>query len=51
MDPQSFFDGDPKPDQGVVFQEPQDPDKLPDPFPFFFLLPLETTPKSVKALG
>jgi hypothetical protein len=51
LDSQRFLDGDSKPDQGVVLQEPQDPDKFPDPFPFLFLLPLETAPKRVKALG
>ena len=51
MDLQSFLDRDPNPDHRVVLQEPQDPDKLPDPSPFFFLLPLKTTPKRVKAFG
>jgi hypothetical protein len=51
LDPKSFLDRDPKPDHGIVLQEPQDPDKFPNPGPFFFLPPLETTPKSVKALG
>jgi hypothetical protein len=36
---------------GVILQEPQDPDKLPESLSFFPLLPLETTAKSVKAFG
>jgi hypothetical protein len=51
MDPKRLLNGHPKLGQGIILQEPQDPDKLPDPFSFLFLLSLETAPKGIKALG
>jgi hypothetical protein len=51
LDLKGFLNRDPQPDQGVVLQEAQDPDKLPNPGPFFFLLSLETASKRVKAFG
>jgi hypothetical protein len=36
---------------GVILQESQDPDKLPQSLSFFFFLPFDTTAKGVKALG
>jgi hypothetical protein len=51
MDPKSLLDRHPKLGQGIILQEPQDPDKLPEPFPFFSLRLSETTAKGVKTLG
>jgi hypothetical protein len=51
VDEKSLFNRLPKPGHGVVLQEPQDSDKLPDPFSFLFLFPSETTAKGIKALG
>jgi hypothetical protein len=36
---------------GVIFQESQDPNKLPESLSFFSLLSLETTAKRVKTFG
>jgi hypothetical protein len=36
---------------GVILQESQDPDELPESLSSFFFLPFETTAKRVKALG
>ncbi len=51
MNKESLFDRLPEPGHGVVLQEPQDSDKLPEPFAFLFLLSSETTAKGIKALG
>jgi hypothetical protein len=51
VNPESFLDRLSELVHGVVLQEPQDPNKLPDSLSFFSLLPLETTAKGVKALG
>jgi hypothetical protein len=51
VDKEGLLNRFPKPGHGVVLQEPQDSDKLPEPFAFLFLLPSETTAKGVKALG
>jgi hypothetical protein len=51
VDQESLFDRFLKFGQGIVLQEPQDPDKFPRAFPFLFLLSLEATMQRVKALG
>jgi hypothetical protein len=43
VDEKSLFNRLPKPGHGVVLQEPQDSDKLPEPYSFLFLLPSKTT--------
>jgi hypothetical protein len=47
---ESLFDRLSEPCHGVVLQEPQDPDKLPESLSFFFLRLSETTAKGLKAL-
>src|SRR5512135_3806620 len=50
VDKERLLDRDPNLSHGVVLQEPHDPDKLPNPVPRFFFLPLETAPEDVEAL-
>jgi hypothetical protein len=51
VDQESLLDRLPEPGHGIVLQEPQYPDKFPEPLAFFFLLPLKTTAQGIKALG